>query len=302
MPHQIMDILSCPQAFQVALVVKNPIANVGDIRDEGLIPGLGRSPGGEHGNPLQYSCLKKPMEKGAWRATVHGVQGVRHNWSGLACIHIWVTHKLTLFPHYRIYEYLFLKGKNLILLIFFTKVHVKSLQVHTFLHVFFHSLFSDLNPWLLEKIFFSPQVILVNFSISFSGFRHLRKLHLGQWVPAAEKNLLECCFDLAWPFLASSCQRSSRIQSKGSTRAQTSDYMSKAIFLKCLPGQAGRRFSGSWPPVRSIYFWSGLWERPPDVFKKVPAFTCLLPQSLGCQPPGGVYWAEFYSELIYSWN
>ena len=44
--------------YQVALVVKNPPANVGDIRDVGLIPGLGRSPGGGHGNPLQYSCLE----------------------------------------------------------------------------------------------------------------------------------------------------------------------------------------------------------------------------------------------------
>ena len=42
---------------QVALVVRNPPANVGDVRDADLIPGLGRSPGGGHGNPLQYSCL-----------------------------------------------------------------------------------------------------------------------------------------------------------------------------------------------------------------------------------------------------
>ena len=45
-------------ASQVALVVKNLLANAGDIRDTGSIPGLGRSPGGEHGNPLQYSCLE----------------------------------------------------------------------------------------------------------------------------------------------------------------------------------------------------------------------------------------------------
>ena len=63
----------------MALGVKNPIANAGDIRDEGLIPGLGRSPGGGHGNPLQYSCLENPMERGAWRATVHGVQGVGYD-------------------------------------------------------------------------------------------------------------------------------------------------------------------------------------------------------------------------------
>ena len=60
-------------AFHVVLVVKNPPANAGDIRDAGLIPGLGRSPGGGHGSPLQYSCLENPMDRGAWQATVHGV-------------------------------------------------------------------------------------------------------------------------------------------------------------------------------------------------------------------------------------
>ena len=54
--------------YQVALVVKNPPANVGDIRDVGLIPGLGRSPGGGHSNPLQYSCLQNPMDQEAWWA------------------------------------------------------------------------------------------------------------------------------------------------------------------------------------------------------------------------------------------
>ena len=58
---------------QVMLVVKNLPTNTGDIRDVGLIPGLGRSPGGGHGNPLQYSCLENPMDGGAWRAEVHRV-------------------------------------------------------------------------------------------------------------------------------------------------------------------------------------------------------------------------------------
>ena len=58
---------------QGVLVVKNPPTNAGDIRDMGLIPGLGRSPRGGHGNPLQYSCLENPMDRGAWRAMVHGV-------------------------------------------------------------------------------------------------------------------------------------------------------------------------------------------------------------------------------------
>ena len=57
----------------MALVVKNTPANEVDVRDAGLITGLGRSPGGGHGNPLQYSCLENPMDKGAWQATVHRV-------------------------------------------------------------------------------------------------------------------------------------------------------------------------------------------------------------------------------------
>ena len=57
----------------MALVVKNLPANARDIRDSGLIPGSGRSPGGGHGNPLQYSCLENLMDREAWWATVHRV-------------------------------------------------------------------------------------------------------------------------------------------------------------------------------------------------------------------------------------
>ena len=57
----------------MALVVKNPPANAGDVRDLGSIPGWGRTPGGGQGNPLQYFCLENPMDGGAWRATVHRV-------------------------------------------------------------------------------------------------------------------------------------------------------------------------------------------------------------------------------------
>ena len=60
-------------ASQVALVVKNLPANAGDVRDTSSIPGLGRSPGGGNGNPLQYSCLGNPIDRGAWQATVHRV-------------------------------------------------------------------------------------------------------------------------------------------------------------------------------------------------------------------------------------
>ena len=57
-------------SFPGASVVRNPSANAGDA---GLIHGLGRSPGGGHGNPLQYSCPGNPMDRGDWRAAVHGV-------------------------------------------------------------------------------------------------------------------------------------------------------------------------------------------------------------------------------------
>ena len=62
---------SLPWASQVVLVVKNLPANAGDIRDSGSIPESGRSPGGGHGNPLQYPCLENPHAQRAWRATVH---------------------------------------------------------------------------------------------------------------------------------------------------------------------------------------------------------------------------------------
>ena len=57
----------------MTLVVKNPLAEAGDIRDTGSVPGSGRSNGEGHGSPLQYSCLENPMDRGAWQATVHRV-------------------------------------------------------------------------------------------------------------------------------------------------------------------------------------------------------------------------------------
>ena len=58
---------------QVALVEKNLFATAGDIRDASLITGLERSPGEGHNNPLQYSCLENPIDRGAWQAVVHRV-------------------------------------------------------------------------------------------------------------------------------------------------------------------------------------------------------------------------------------
>ena len=60
-------------ASQVALEVKNQSASAGEVRETGSIPQSGRSPGGHHGNPLQYSCLENPMDGEAWQAMVHRV-------------------------------------------------------------------------------------------------------------------------------------------------------------------------------------------------------------------------------------
>ena len=56
--------------------LKNLPANAGDVEDTGLIPGWGRSPEGGNGNLLQYSFLGNPMDRGAWRATIHGVSNI----------------------------------------------------------------------------------------------------------------------------------------------------------------------------------------------------------------------------------
>ena len=62
--------------FPCSSVGKEPVCNAGD---PGSIRGLGTSPGGGHGNPLQYSCLENPMDRGAWQATVHGLARVGHH-------------------------------------------------------------------------------------------------------------------------------------------------------------------------------------------------------------------------------
>ena len=67
------------RAFEVTLMVNNVPANAGDARDWDLIPGSGRYSGERNGNSLQYSCLGNPMDRGAWWATVHGLQRLRHD-------------------------------------------------------------------------------------------------------------------------------------------------------------------------------------------------------------------------------
>ena len=66
---------------------KEPSVSAGDIKDEGLIPGSGRSPGEGHGNPLQHSCLENPMDRGAWWAIVHGVAKSRTRMSDFTSLH-----------------------------------------------------------------------------------------------------------------------------------------------------------------------------------------------------------------------
>ena len=71
--------------FPSDTVVKNLPANTGDSGNSGSIPRLGRSPGGRHGNPLQYSCLENPMDRGAWQATVLGEAKSQTQFSNGVC-------------------------------------------------------------------------------------------------------------------------------------------------------------------------------------------------------------------------
>ena len=75
-------------SYQGRSAVKNSPANAGEKRDLGSISGLGRSPGGEHSNPLQCSCLENPRERGAWQLQSVGSQRVRHDGIDLAHTHL----------------------------------------------------------------------------------------------------------------------------------------------------------------------------------------------------------------------
>ena len=79
----------------MALVVKNPHSNAGDVRNAGSIPELGRLPGEGHGNPIQSSCLKNPMDRGSWRATVHRVTQNRTR------LKQWHTRTHTVYVHFK---------------------------------------------------------------------------------------------------------------------------------------------------------------------------------------------------------
>ena len=162
----------------MALVVKNPPANTGDIRDAGSIPGPGRSPGEGHDNPLQYSCLENPMDREAWWTTVCGLKRVRHNWRDCACTRTCAhTHTHTLlygFSHFL--THLSLELSSL-------KVHLKcslySLKVHwipTLSHVVY-TLFNTRNPRNVDVPF--PEVsipsnfVMITFLIFLSSTIHM---------------------------------------------------------------------------------------------------------------------------------
>ena len=81
------------RASQVTLVVKNPPANSGDIRDEGSIPVSVRSPGEGNGNPLYYSCLENPMDRDAQQGTIHGVTKSQMQLKGLSTQALMHSHR-----------------------------------------------------------------------------------------------------------------------------------------------------------------------------------------------------------------
>jgi len=99
--------------FPGGAVVKSPPANAGDARDAGLIPGSGRSPGGGHENPHQCSCLENPMDRGAWRAVVHGVAKSQSRLSHSTHIHTNL-----------IYDTVLISG-----------IQLKVIQIHTHTHI-----------------------------------------------------------------------------------------------------------------------------------------------------------------------
>ena len=113
----IYNIIACYhviQAFPSGSAVKNPVA-MQETQETRVQCGLGRSPGRGHGNPPQYSCLENPMGWGAWRATVHGVTKVKHDWSYWACTHalafnfhfIMTTAYVTLWLYYTVLKVCF---------------------------------------------------------------------------------------------------------------------------------------------------------------------------------------------------
>ena len=115
-------------------VVKNPPVNAGDIGDSSSVPGWGRCPGGGHDNPLQYSCLANPMDKGAWQATVHGVA---KRWTWLATEH---THT-HVYVYTRVYIYICI----------YTHIYITE-HIHSVYVLFFFRFFSIISYYKILSI------------------------------------------------------------------------------------------------------------------------------------------------------
>ena len=155
-------------ASQVTLVVKSSPVSAGDVRDKGSIPGSGRSPGGGHGNPLQYSCLENPMDRGAWCATVHRVaksqtrlnQPSTH--SRTITYHVYTIKKIKIDE---IKHYDFLDAKTLLQVYLHWKFWTPLVYSHALYFllllpsVLFHGLPST-TKWVKAKLLSSPKAII----------------------------------------------------------------------------------------------------------------------------------------------
>jgi len=123
-------------------VVKNPLVNLGDTRDGGLIPGLGRSPGGGHSNSPQYSCLENPKDRGAWQASVHGATKSQTQLKhlGMSCMHNrFMPNKITKFRLVRgvcVYGTNFLYTYRRKLLLLVKQIIIMSFFIRNFLVCF----------------------------------------------------------------------------------------------------------------------------------------------------------------------
>ena len=130
------------QSSQVALVVKNPPAHAEDIKDIDLTPGSGRFLGGGNGNPLQYSCLENPMDRGPWWAIVYRVTKSQTGLNRLgtqACTHTYIlTGTIQLYPLFWICPYLAMLGMS-------STISVRSHQAHIFLSLFIININAILN-------------------------------------------------------------------------------------------------------------------------------------------------------------
>ena len=137
----------------MVLVVKNLPANVGDIKDIGSVPGLGRSPGGGHGNLLQHSCLENPMDRRAWQATVHRISEnlTRPKW---LCTHTFIGSQTNGIKLFNILCYVLICCVNLLITYFLSYLLNIKQHKNTVLWRFSsptHSNHLDWNKYLLNK-------------------------------------------------------------------------------------------------------------------------------------------------------